>query len=45
MSSTMTFTEDSGSYNTQLLVEITGNNDAPIATDNTAYVEKGTTAN
>jgi VCBS repeat-containing protein len=38
-----TFTEDSGSYNTQLLVEITGNNDAPIATDNTAYVEKGTT--
>jgi VCBS repeat-containing protein len=36
------FTDDSGSYNTQLLAEITGNNDAPVATDNTAYVEKGT---
>jgi large repetitive protein len=36
------FNDDNGSYFTDLLVEITGNNDAPIATDNTAMVQKDT---
>ncbi len=36
------FDDDNGSYFTDLLVEITGNNDAPIATDNTAMVQKDT---
>ncbi len=34
------FTNDDGSFFTDLIVNITGNNDAPIATNNTAYVEK-----
>ncbi len=34
------FTDSSGSYFTDLLVEITGNNDAPIATNNIANVDK-----
>ncbi len=36
------FNDDNGSYYTDLVVEITGNNDAPIATDNTAIVQKDT---
>ena len=36
------FNDDNGSYYTDLVVEITGNNDAPVATDNTAIVQKDT---
>ena len=36
------FTNDDGAFFTDLIVNITGNNDAPVATNNTAYVEKDT---
>ena len=34
------FTEDGFGLNTDLIIEITGNNDAPIASDNTATVQE-----
>ncbi len=34
------FSDSTGSYNTELFVEITGNNDAPVATNNIAIVQK-----
>ena len=37
------FTEDGFGLNTELIVEITGNNDAPIASDNTAIVQENIT--
>ena len=37
------FTEDGFGLNTDLIIEITGNNDAPIATDNTATVQENIT--
>ncbi|MGI9511786.1 MAG: VCBS domain-containing protein, partial [Anderseniella sp.] len=37
------FTEDGFGLNTDLIIEITGNNDAPIASDNTAYVQENIT--